>query len=172
MEYTHRVASPLGVLLLASDGAALTGLWFEGQKHFASALSPQHEEHDLSVFAQTEQWLSEYFGGRVPDFAPPLHLRGTAFQKAVWAILLTIPFDQTRTYGEIAAQIAAQTGRRCGARAIGGAVGRNPVSLIVPCHRVVGADGGLTGYAGGINRKTWLLQMEQYTLRMSKQRHF
>ena len=153
--------SPLGEIILASDGEALTGLWFAGQKYEGATLAPEHEEKDLPVFDETRRWLDVYFAGKDPGFPPPLRLRGTDFRKTVWEILLTIPYGETTTYGEIAAQIARETGGSVSARAVGGAVGHNPVSLIVPCHRVVGADGSLTGYAGGIDRKKALLALEQ-----------
>ena len=161
-EYLFRYASPLGEIAMAGDGEALTGLWFAGQRSFAAGLSPAHEEKDLPVFALTRRWLDVYFSGREPDFTPPLLPRGTAFQKAVWDILLTIPYGQTTTYGAIAAALAKERGvPRMSAQAVGGAVGRNPISLIVPCHRVVGAVGSLTGYAGGLDRKQALLALEQ-----------
>ena len=161
MDYVSHCASPLGGVTLASDGRALTGLWFDGQKHFAETLSPDHEEKRLPVFEQAEQWLAVYFSGKEPDFTPELALRTTPFRKAVWEILLTIPYGQTMTYGEIAARLAAQRGLpRVSARAVGAAVGHNAISLIIPCHRVVGADGSLTGYAGGLDRKRRLLALE------------
>ena len=161
MDYTAHYQSPLGGLTLASDGAALTGLWFDGQKYFAASLSSEHEEKAMPVFAQTERWLDVYFSGRAPDFTPPLMMKTTAFRKAVWEILLSIPYGHTVTYGEIARQIAAQKGLSgISAQAVGGAVGHNPISLIIPCHRVVGTDGSLTGYAGGIEKKKRLLAME------------
>ena len=139
MEYMHAYASPLGGITLASDGEALTGLWFDGQKYFGRGLSAAREERDL----------------------PPLRARGTPFQEMVWEILRAIPYGRTRTYGEIAAQIAQQTGRpRMSAQAVGSAVGRNPISLLIPCHRVVGANGSLTGYAGGVEKKRRLLLLE------------
>ncbi len=158
MEYTWHILSPLGGITLAGDGEALTGLWFDGQKHFPSTFTPARESKRLPVFAETERWLDIYFSGKDPGFTPQLCLRGTAFQRTVWDILRSIPYGSTVTYGEIARRITAA---RMSAQAVGGAVGRNPVSLIVPCHRVVGADGRLTGYAGGIERKRFLLQMEQ-----------
>ena len=161
MDYIHRCASPLGGITLASDGEALTGLWFDGQKHFAETLSRECEEKALPVFAAAERWLDMYFGGRAPDFTPPLRLRGTDFRRLVWELLLAIPYGQTVSYGEIAAEAARRTGApRMSARAVGGAVGHNPIALIVPCHRVVGADGSLTGYAGGVDRKARLLALE------------
>ena len=162
MEYTHAYASPLGGITLASDGEALTGLWFDGQKYFGSGLSAAREERDLPVFAETIRWLDIYFSGREPDFLPPLRARGTPFQERIWAALRAIPYGKTRTYGEIAAQIAQQTGQpRMSAQAVGGAVGHNKISIIIPCHRVVGTGGSLTGYAGGIDRKVKLLALEQ-----------
>ena len=161
MDWIRHVDSPLGGITLASDGEALTGLWFAGQKYEGSTLTPDHAEKDLPVFAQTRRWLDVYFTGKDPGFTPPLRLRGTDFRKTVWEFLLTIPYGQTVTYGEIAARIAQKTGSAVSARAVGGAVGHNPVSLIVPCHRVVGADGSLTGYAGGVDRKKALLALEQ-----------
>ena len=164
MQYIHHYKSPLGLVTMASDGEALTGLWFDGQKYFGSTLDPfPEEDKELPVFADADRWLDLYFDGEIPEFLPPLHLAGTAFQKAVWEILLTIPYGQTTTYGAIARKIAAQNGLpRMSAQAVGGAVGRNPISLMVPCHRVVGADGSLTGYAGGIEKKKALLKLERY----------
>ena len=161
MDYTQKYASPLGPITLASDGEALTGLWFQGQKYDRSTLSDENEQRDLPVFRETARWLDRYFAGDAPDFTPPLKLRGSPFRQAVWEILLTIPRGSVTTYGEIAAHIAAQRGlEHMSAQAVGGAVGHNPVSIIVPCHRVIGADGSLTGYAGGIERKAWLLALE------------
>ena len=162
MEYTHHYNSPLGNILIASDGSAITGLWFEGQKYFAAALGPEHEERSLPIFTQTERWLDLYFSGRAPDFTPPLRWKATPFRGTVWEILLTIPYGKTMTYGEIAAKTAAQRGiSTMSAQAVGGAVGHNPIALIVPCHRVIGADGSLTGYAGGLERKRKLLKLEK-----------
>lgn len=162
MEYIHHYDSPLGGITLASDGEALTGLWFDGQKYFGSTLSVNHEPKNLPVFVQTKEWLDIYFSGKVPDFTPSLSIKATPFRKAVWDILLTIPFGRTMTYKEIADRIAAQKGlAHMSAQAVGGAVGHNPISLIIPCHRVVGSDGSLTGYAGGTDKKLWLLTMER-----------
>ncbi len=160
MDCTARYASPLGEILLASDGEALTGLWFAGQKYYAAGLDPAHAERELPIFRVAARWLDLYFAGADPAFAPPLHLRGTEFQRMVWTTLLTIPYGGTRSYGELAAALTEKRGRRVSARAIGAAVGRNPVSLIVPCHRVLAADGGLCGYAGGLRRKEALLRLE------------
>ena len=161
MEYLHSYESPLGGITLAGNGTALTGLWFDGQKHFAETLSSSHSEKSLPVFEEADRWLNLYFSGRIPDFTPALAPEGSPFRKAVWKILLTIPFGETMTYGGIAKELAKQTGRRVSARAVGGAVGHNPVSLIIPCHRVVPADGSPGGYAGGTDRKIRLLQLEQ-----------
>lgn len=162
MEYTHHYISPLGKITLASDGEALTGLWFDGQKYFLESLSPDHEEKNLPVFEQAGKWLNIYFSGKAPDFTPPLNMKTTAFRKAVWEILLTIPFGQTMTYGEIARNLAKQRDLgQMSAQAVGGAVGHNSISLMIPCHRVVGTNGSLTGYAGGIEKKAWLLAMEK-----------
>ena len=158
MDYTWHYASPLGGIMLASDGQALTGLWFEGQRHFAAGLDGEHEEKALPVFDEAARWLDAYFGGREPGFTPPLRPRGTAFRRAVWEQLLTVPCGETVSYGQLAARLGLP---RAAARAVGGAVGRNPVSLIIPCHRVVGADGSLTGYAGGLERKRRLLALER-----------
>ena len=161
MDYTQEYGSPLGPITLASDGEALTGLWFQGQKYDRSTLSDENEQRDLPVFREAARWLDRYFAGDAPDFTPPLKLRGSPFRQAVWEILLTIPRGSVTTYGEIAAHIAAQRGlEHMSAQAVGGAVGHNPVSIIVPCHRVVGADGSLTGYAGGLERKRALLKLE------------
>lgn len=161
MDYTHRYASPLGGITLASDGEALTGLWFDGQKHFGETIERDREERYLPVFAQTELWLDTYFSGREPGFTPPLRMRTTPFRRFVWELLLTVPYGQTVTYGRLAEEIARRTGRVCmSARAVGGAVGHNAFSLVIPCHRVVGADGSLTGYAGGVERKRALLALE------------
>lgn len=159
--YLQHYPSPLGGITLASDGTALTGLWFDGQKYFGSTLLPGCEQKDLPVFDQTAQWLEQYFSGEAPAFTPPLLPQGSPFRQAVWGVLRTIPFGQTITYGEIAARLAEQQGRPClSAQAVGGAVGHNPISLLIPCHRVVGAGGSLTGYAGGLGRKQRLLALE------------
>ena len=162
MDYTFHYASPLGGMTMASDSEALVGLWFDGQKYFADTLSREHMEKPLPVFQETVRWLDIYFSGKAPDFTPVLRMRGTAFRQSVWNILLTIPYGGTVTYSGIAAQLAGQRDLpRMSAQAVGGAVGHNPISLIIPCHRVIGADGQLTGYAGGIERKAALLRMEQ-----------
>jgi len=157
MEYTAHYDSPLGGITLASDGEALTGLWFNGQKHFGSTLgSLASLPAQLPVFDDTRRWLDIYFSSHEPDFTPPLSLQGTPFQRRVWEAILAIPYGQTVTYGELAHQLGCRS-----AQAIGGAVGRNPIAIIVPCHRIVGTNGSLTGYAGGLDRKRALLQLEQ-----------
>lgn len=161
MDYTMHYESPLGGITLASDGEALCGLWFDGQKYFAAGLSQDHEEKELPIFRQTIRWLDVYFSGKEPDFTPPLTMRTTEFRKIVWKIMLSIPYGKTMTYGEIASKVAEMKGLHgMSAQAVGGAVGLNAISLIIPCHRVVGSNGALTGYAGGIDRKLKLLKLE------------
>ncbi len=147
---------------MASDGEALVGLWFDGQKYYAEGLLPQYEERaDLPIFEETRRWLDLYFRGEDPGFIPKMVMRTTPFRKSVWEILLTIPYGHTMTYGQIARMLAKEKGRKMfPAQAIGGAVGHNSISLIIPCHRVIGANGSLTGYAGGIDKKAQLLHME------------
>ena len=162
MQYVTHYSSPLGEIFLAADEIGLTGLWFQGQKYFALHLDRDHEEREVPVLKRAKQWLKIYFSGREPELKVPLHFVGTAFQKEVWEILCTIPYGQTITYGEIAARIAARKGLpHMSAQAVGGAVGHNAISIIVPCHRVIGADGSLTGYAGGTDRKRRLLELER-----------
>ena len=162
MQYTSHYQSPIGNILLAADEIGLTGLWFEGQKYFALYLDKEHEEKELPIFKQTKRWLDVYFSGKEPDFSVPLHFTGTDFQNEVWEILYSIPYGTTMTYGEIAKQIAAKRGlKRMSAQAVGGAVGHNEISIIVPCHRVAGSNGSLTGYAGGLDKKIWLLTLEK-----------
>ncbi len=162
MVYTYHYTSPLGIITLAGNGESLTGLWFDGQKNFSHKLISESIESELPIFTQTCNWLDIYFSGRIPDFIPPISLNTTPFRKAVYDILLTIPYGHTMTYGEIANIIAKQNGvERMSARSVGGAVGHNPVSIIIPCHRVVGADGSLNGYAGGLDRKIELLKLEK-----------
>ena len=162
MDCLHHYVSPLGAMTLASDGQNLIGLWLDGQKHFACNLEGDAEEKDLPVFEETVRWLDAYFGGNAPDFVPSLAPRGTPFQKEVWDILLTIPYGKTMTYGDIAGILAKRRGfAKMSAQAVGGAVSHNPISLIIPCHRVVGANGKLTGYAGGLDRKAKLLSLER-----------
>ena len=165
MDYLHHYDSPLGAITVASDGASVTGLWFDGQKYYGSTLGPAREEKDLPIFAQTDKWLDLYFRGKEPDFTPPVYVHTTVFRGSVFEVLLTIPYGKTMTYGQIA-QLVSKEKRIAlrSARAVGGAVAHNPISLLIPCHRVVGADGSLTGYAGGIERKIKLLELEKADL--------
>jgi methylated-DNA-[protein]-cysteine S-methyltransferase len=160
---TTRLASPLGDILLACESDALIGLYFEGQKHQPSLPMPQPDDGPSPLARSAAHWLQNYFAGTVsaPAPAPLLRLRGTAFQLAVWQALQTIPRGQTRTYAQIAQAIGAPRA----VRAVGAAIGRNPVSILVPCHRVVGRDGSLTGYAGGVARKEALLRLEGVALK-------
>lgn len=165
MIYICKYESPIGSLTAASNGAALTGLWFDGQKYFGSTLTEEYEERDLPVFAKTKDWLDLYFYGENPDFMPPLAVSGSDFRKSVWNILRQIPYGQTMTYGEIAKKMARQMGTaQMSAQAVGAAVGRNPISILIPCHRVVGSNGSLTGYAAGIDKKSALLALEKVDL--------
>ena len=161
MQRTRRYGSPLGGILLAGDEIGLTGLWFDGQKHFAHGLDPDHREGDLPALEQAAMWLDAYFAGRAPDFTPPLRTIGTEFQREVWRLLLQIPYGETTTYGELARKVAARRGlKSMSAQAVGGAVRHNEISIIIPCHRVIGTNGSLTGYAGGIDKKMKLLELE------------
>lgn len=160
MLYTSHYASPLGGMTLVSDGTALVGLYFDGQKYAAEGLDATRTQKSLLIFEEARRWLDVYFSGRKPDFTPPTAPAGTAFQQSVWEILRTIPYGETTTYGAIARRIEQNTGCRMSAQAVGGAVGRNPISILIPCHRVVGTNGSLTGYAGGIDKKARLLRWE------------
>lgn len=165
MQYINHYNSPLGGILLAADETGLTGLWFDGAKYYAAHLDPEQEERETPVLARTKEWLTVYFSGKEPDFLPPLHMTGTPFQLSVWENLLKIPYGKTVTYGAIAERIAAQRGLpHMSAQAVGGAVGHNKISIIIPCHRVIGTNGSLTGYAGGIDRKLSLLHLEKAEL--------
>lgn len=162
MIYTSNYASPLGGILLAADEIGMRGLWFDGQKYFARDLPAERIEQNTPVLMEAERWLDVYFAGKDPDFVPPLHPVGSPFQQAVWEILLQIPYGKTVTYGDISKQLAEKTGlERMAAQAVGGAVGHNEISIIIPCHRVVGTNGSLTGYAGGIDKKIRLLELEK-----------
>ncbi len=161
MLYICKYRSPLGDMTLASNGEALTGTWFDGQKYFASTLTGVYEETDLPVFRQARAWLDCYFSGQNPGECPAVYLDGSSFRMSVWNILKEIPYGTVITYGDIARKIAFRTGKaRIAAQAVGGAVGYNPVSIFIPCHRVVGSDGSLTGYAGGLSVKGKLLLLE------------
>ena len=161
MVYTTEYASPLGPITLACDEDAIIGSWFNGQRYFGNILPEQTEQKEQPLFADAKRWLDVYFSGRAPDFLPPLRYNSTPFRKTVCEIMLTIPYGRTMTYGEIAAEIARQQGlEKMSAQAVGGAVGHNEISIIIPCHRVVGTSGSLTGYAGGIDKKVRLLELE------------
>lgn len=165
MLYYKKVASPLGEITLRSDGEALTGLWFADDKHYGAKDIAGAALADLDIFAQAEAWLAEYFAGREPKVSVPLKLQGSEFQMQVWRLLQDIPYGRLVTYGDIAKKIAAQKGMaRMSAQAVGGAVGHNPLCIIVPCHRVVGANGSLTGYGGGMWRKVRLLELEKVAM--------
>ena len=165
MMYTSHYDSPLGGILLAADDTGLTGLWFDGEKYFADVLDPEHKTQETPILLEAKRWLGLYFSGQQPNFTPPLHPIGSAFRQEVWELLLQIPYGQTTTYGELAKQLAAKHGlARMSAQAVGGAVGHNEISIIIPCHRVVGANGSLTGYAGGIDKKVKLLTLEKVPL--------
>lgn len=162
MTYIQHYSSPLGGILLAADEIGLTGSWFDGEKYFADNLPAEHAERQTPILAEAARWLDIYFTGKEPGFTPPLHPIGSAFRQAVWEILLQIPYGQTTTYGEIARQLAEKQGlEKMSAQAVGGAVGHNEISVIIPCHRVVGTSGSLTGYAGGIDKKVKLLELER-----------
>ncbi len=161
MKYYETYESPLGMITFAGNENALTGLWFDGQKYFGAGQLKECRKQELFVFQKVRKWLDIYFHGKDPGFVPPLSMETTPFRKAVWEVMLTIPYGKTMTYGEIARIIARQKGiETMSAQAVGGAVGHNAISLIIPCHRVVGTNGSLTGYAGGIERKRELLKLE------------
>lgn len=165
MIYTCKYNSALGGITLASDRERLTGLWFDGQKYFGDTLPNEYTEARLPIFDETTLWLDAYFSGKNPDFMPPLHFNTSPFRQAVWEILLSIPYEKTMTYGAIADKIAEQKGlKKMSTQAVGGAVGHNSVSIIVPCRRVVSSNGSLTGYAGGINKKIQLLTLEKVNM--------
>ena len=161
MVFIQHYNSPLGGMLLAADEIGIRGLWFNGQKYFARNLPAERTEQNTPALSVAKRWLDIYFAGVNPDFLPPLHPVGSSFRREVWNILLQIPYGQTTTYGEIARQLADKYGLpRMSAQAVGGAVGHNEISVIIPCHRVVGTSGSLTGYAGGIDKKVKLLELE------------
>lgn len=165
MIYTQHYESPLGGILLAADETGLTGLWFDGEKYYADNLAAEHEARDTQALGAAKRWLDVYFAGKEPDFLPPLHPIGSAFRQEVWQLLLEIPYGQTTTYGALARRLAERRGlRHMSAQAVGGAVGHNEISILIPCHRVAGTSGSLTGYAGGIDKKLSLLRLEQADL--------
>lgn len=162
MNYINYYQSKIGHMIMASNGTELTGLWFENQKYFPKDLYDNFAEKNLPVFEETKKWLDIYFSQKIPDFTPKLNLIGSEFRKEVWNILLTIPYGTTMTYKEISNIIAYNRNTvKMSAQAIGGAVGHNPISIIIPCHRIIGSNGSLTGYAGGIDKKEMLLKIEK-----------
>ncbi len=161
MTFTCHYDSPLGGITLAATESGLCGLWFDGQKYFGHGLKEEAIAKETPLLLQTRQWLDVYFSGRQPDFCPPLQPSGTHFQQTVWQILSTIPYGETRTYKDIAMETARHLERpHMAAQAVGNAIGHNPISILIPCHRIVGSNGSLTGYAGGISRKQSLLELE------------
>ena len=165
MTYIYKSNSPMGRLTIASDGQSITGLWLEGQKYYAATLGDDTSEKSLPIFEQAQKWLDIYWEGKNPDFKLPLAPMGSEFRQNVWEILLDIPFGTVITYGDIAKTLASrQEGKGVSAQAVGGAVGHNPISIIIPCHRVVGTGGSLTGYAGGIDKKISLLKLESVNM--------
>lgn len=159
--YTHNYQSPLGEIVIASDDTAITGLWLVGQRHFDIEVEGCITDKDLPIFDEVSRWLDIYFTGNNPGEIPAVRMNGTPFQLEVWQILQAVPYGKLITYREIAELIAKKRGiTKMSARAVGNAVGRNPISILVPCHRVVGSDGKMTGYAGGIERKVKLLKLE------------
>lgn len=162
MQYIHRLSSPIGSLTLASDGEAITGLWMEGQKYYGHTLDKSHRERHIPIFDRAVAWLEAYFGGEAPACTIPMAPRGSPFRQSVWKRLSAIPYGTVTTYGAIAKTMAAELGlTSMSAQAVGGAVGHNQISILIPCHRVVGADGSLTGFAGGVEKKKWLLTLEK-----------
>lgn len=161
MEYFDTYYSPLGELTLCCDGERLTALFFTGQKYADKYLSPAAVRGSFPVLEETRRWLDAYFGGRQPGVLPSMRLTGTPFQKCVWELLSEIPYGETTTYGALAKEVGQRLGKeKMSAQAVGGAVGRNPISILIPCHRVIGKDGSLTGYAGGVEKKEALLKIE------------
>ncbi len=161
MRYVMNYKSPFGKILLVADEIGLIGVWFDMEKYYVLNSDKEHEYKDTPVFTETSRWLDIYFSGKDPEFLPPLHMIGSEFQKEIWNILLKISYGQTTTYGEIANEIAVARGiKKMAAQAVGGAVGSNDISIIVPCHRVIGKGGSLTGYGGGIEKKEYLLRLE------------
>lgn len=161
MHYVYDYDSPLGEILLAANDKGLTGLWFQGQKYFAPGLDKSCVTKKTEAISSAIKWLDEYFSGIEPTINVPLDFEGSEFQKDVWNQLCMIPYGETVTYGHIAKEIAKARGlKQMSAQAVGGAVGHNKIGIIVPCHRVVGSNGSLTGYAGGISKKRRLLEIE------------
>lgn len=161
MDYIKYIETPLGNALISSDGENLTGFWFENQKYFGATLTAEHCEKELPVFDETQAWLDIYFKGKCPDFMPPLAPKGSDFRQKVWKYLCAVPYGQVTTYGAIARKMAEEMGRATmSGQAVGGAVSHNPISVFIPCHRVVGTNNSLTGYAGGLEKKLKLMALE------------
>jgi methylated-DNA-[protein]-cysteine S-methyltransferase len=162
MHYISKYNSPFGEITIASDGDNVIGIWYDGQRYFGTTLAQGYKEKDLPIFCHVKKWLDAYFNGENPKMTLPIKLDGSQFQLVVWQILLSIPYGQTMTYGEVAMRVSETLGiASMSAQAVGNAVGRNPISIVVPCHRVVGSNGKMVGYAGGIERKIGLLKLEQ-----------
>ncbi len=149
--------SPIGALYLVSDGTVLTGLFFDAEKILSKM---KKGKENVPAFDTTKRWLDIYFSGKEPDFLPPIKLKGTPFREEVWKLLGSIPYGTTVSYGDLAKVLAARHGKKMSAQAVGGAVGKNPISIIIPCHRVIGANGKLIGYGGGLDKKKYLLELE------------
>ena len=161
LDYIDTYSSPIGELTISCDGESLTGLWLDSQKYFMEHVTEAEARSDLPVLLEARAWLDCYFAGKDPGFLPAVKPVGTAFREQVWKLLVEIPYGQVTTYGELARRIAASTGvAKMSSRAVGGAVGHNPISIIIPCHRVIGSNGSLTGFGGGIARKIQLLELE------------
>lgn len=162
MHYVYEYKSPIGAMTVASDGQNVTGLWLLGQKYYGHSLPEDSKKGHIPVFDRVREWLDGYFAGDNPALSLPLAPQGKPFSQSVWKVLCAIPYGEVTTYGEIAKKIAKRLGRASmSAQAVGGVVGHNPISVIIPCHRVVGSDGSLTGYAGGVDKKQWLLRLEK-----------
>ena len=161
MNYKYTYESPLGTMVMLGTLSYLTDLFFIDEDHAPTYDDVEYKEQLTGPFEVTIMWLDQYFNGKKPFITPPIQLEGTEFRKSVWSILQTIPYGNTTTYGDIGKQIAQQQGKeKFSAQAVGGAVGHNPISIIIPCHRVIGSNGKLTGYAGGIERKKYMLDLE------------
>ena len=163
MYYYHTYHSPVGALTIASDEKNIVGLWLDSQKYYMDVLAGKtYQEKETEVIKLAKNWLDRYFNGEKPTIDElPIEFIGSDFRVQVWKMLSEIPYGKVITYGDIAKRIAEQKGTpKMSAQAVGGAVGRNPISIIIPCHRVVGADGSLTGYSGGVRIKTKLLELE------------
>lgn len=162
--YKTEYISPIGPIMIVAEGERIRGLWLQGQQYFASTLAGTvKRKDDCPVLVMAKRWLDRYFAGEKPEIDElPLAPEGSEFRREVWNMLCEIPYGETVTYGSIARAIAEKHGKKSmSAQAVGGAVGHNPISIIIPCHRVVGSDGSMTGYAGGIDKKIWLLEHEQ-----------